>query len=82
VRGLFGFAARRVSAGRPTPTPCLCCGGETDGMRAMPGYDALRTACTDRNIEVVESVMGLAGVVDVGKGAVCVGFVADPHGFG
>ncbi|WP_202843788.1 DegV family protein [Luteimonas saliphila] len=82
VRALFEFAARRVSAGLLTPTLCLCYGGELDEMRAMPGYEALRAACTDRNIEVFESVMSLTGMVNVGKGAVCVGFAADPHEFG
>ncbi|TYT26201.1 DegV family protein [Luteimonas viscosa] len=82
VRALFEFAARRVSAGLLTPTLCLCYGGELDEMRAMPAYEALRAACADRNIEVFESVMSLTGMVNVGKGAVCVGFAAEPHEFG
>ena len=82
VRALFEFAARRVSAGLLTPTLCLCYGGELDEMRAMPGYEALRAACADRGIEVFETVMSLTGMVNVGKGAVCVGFAADAHEFG
>jgi DegV family protein with EDD domain len=82
VRALFEFAARRVAAGLLTPTLCLCYGGELDEMRAMPGYEALRAACADRGIEVFETVMSLTGMVNVGKGAVCVGFAADAHEFG
>ncbi len=81
VRALFEFAARRVEAGLLTPTVCLCYGGELDEMRAMPGYEALRGACAERGIEVFETVMSLTGMVNVGKGAVCVGFAADPHQF-
>lgn len=82
VRALFEFAARRVEAGLLTPTLALCYGGELEEMRAMPGYEALRGACAERNIEVFESVMSLTGMVNVGKGAVCVGFAAEPHDFG
>jgi DegV family protein with EDD domain len=78
----FEFAARRVAAGLLTPTVALCYGGELDEMRALPGYSALRDACDAHNIEVFESVMSLTGMVNVGKGAVVVGFAAEPHEFG
>jgi DegV family protein with EDD domain len=78
----FEFAARRVAAGLLTPTVALCYGGELDEMRALPGYAALRDACATHNIEVFESVMSLTGMVNVGKGAVVVGFAAEPHEFG
>ena len=43
-------------------------------MRALPGYQRLRDTCAEHNIEVFESVMGLSGMVNVGKGALVVGF--------
>jgi DegV family protein with EDD domain len=67
VRAMFEFAARRVEAGLLTPTVCLCYGGDLSEMRAMPGY---------------ESIMSLTGMVNVGSGAVCVGFAAPDHAFG
>lgn len=79
---MFEFAARRVETGLMTPTLALCYGGELDEMRALPGYETLRAACTANNIEVFESVMSLTGMVNVGKGAVVVGFAAEPHEFG
>ncbi|HVI57784.1 MAG TPA: DegV family protein [Luteimonas sp.] len=82
VQQTFEFAARRVAAGLLTPTVALCYGGELDEMRALPGYAALRDACASHNIEVFESVMSLTGMVNVGKGAVVVGFAAEPHAFG
>lgn len=77
----FAFATRRVNAGLMTPTLTLCYGGELDEMRALPGYAQLRAACDAGNIEVFESVMSLTGMVNVGKGAVVVGFAAEPHKF-
>ena len=82
TRQMFEFAARRVDAGLLTPTVALCYGGELDEMRALPGYTALRDACGANNIEMFETVMSLTGMVNVGKGAVVVGFAADPHEFG
>ena len=78
---VFEFAARRVETGLLTPTLCLSYGGELDEMRALPGYTHLRDTCRARNIDVYESVMSLTGMVNVGKGALVVGFAADPHRF-
>ncbi|HSM11047.1 MAG TPA: DegV family protein [Lysobacter sp.] len=74
---LFEFTIARIHDGLMTPTVCLCYGGDLDEMRALPGYDALRSACTENNIEVFESVMSLTGMVNVGKGALVVGFAAE-----
>ncbi len=81
VQKVFEFTARRVEAGLLTPTVCLCYGGELEEMRALPGYARLREVCTAQNIDVYESVMSLTGMVNVGKGALVVGFAAESHGF-
>lgn len=81
VEKLFDFAARRVRAGLLTPTVTLCYGGHLDEMRALPGYTRLLDACTEQNVEVFESVMSTTGMVNVGRGAVVVGFAAPEHRF-
>lgn len=81
VEKMFDFAARRVRAGLLTPTVTLCYGGHLDGMRALPGYTRLLDACTGQNVEVFESVMSTTGMVNVGRGAVVVGFAAPEHRF-
>ena len=81
VRKVFEFAACRVDTGLLTPTLCLSYGGDLAEMRALPGYSELRDACRARNIDVFESVMSLTGMVNVGKGALVVGFASDPHRF-
>ncbi|WP_140909495.1 DegV family protein [Cognatiluteimonas lumbrici] len=78
---LFAFAAERVRQGLMTPTMCLSYGGDLTEMRLLPGYEDLRGACRDNNIEFHETVMGLTGMVNVGKGALCVGFAAEAHAF-
>ena len=81
VEKMFDFAARRVRAGLLTPTVTLCYGGHLDEMRALPGYTRLLDACTEQNVEVFESVMSTTGMVNVGRGAVVVGFAAPEHRF-
>jgi DegV family protein with EDD domain len=81
VQRLFAHAADRVRQGLMTPTMCLSYGGELDEMRALPGYDDLRVTCQSYNVELFESVMSLTGMVNVGKGALVVGFASEPHAF-
>lgn len=81
VQKVFEFAGRRVRDGLLTPTLCLSYGGELAEMRALPGYQQLRDTCAEQNVDVYESVMSLTGMVNVGKGALVVGFAAEPHKF-
>ncbi len=81
VEQLFRFAGHRVMDGLMTPTVCLGYGGELAEMRALPGYQRLRDVCANHNVEVFESVMSLTGMVNVGKGALVVGFASAPHVF-
>ncbi|MET0807478.1 MAG: DegV family protein, partial [Pseudoxanthomonas sp.] len=81
VEQMFKFAGNRVISGLLTPTLCMSYGGELGELRALPGYNRLREICASNNVEVFESVMSLTGMVNVGKGAVVVGFAAEPHKF-
>lgn len=77
VQKLVDFTVRRIQSGLMTPTVCLSYGGELAEMRTLPGYEKLRLACSAQNIELFESVMSLTGMVNVGKGALVVGFAAE-----
>lgn len=77
AKKLFEFVMSRIYSGLMTPTVCLSYGGELDEMRALPGYDALRATCASNGIEFYESVMSLTGMVNVGKGALIVGFASE-----
>ena len=79
---MFEVAGARVRAGLMTPTLALGYGGELAELRALPGHGQLRATCEEHGVEVLESVMSLTGMVNVGKGAVAVAFAAEPHKFG
>lgn len=64
-----------------TPTVCISYGGELDELRALPGYAQMKDVCAGHGVTVYETVMSLTGMVNVGKGAVTVGFADGPHRF-
>lgn len=78
---LFEFTAHKAESGLLTPTVCVSYGGELAELRALPGFERLREACRNSNVELFESVMSLTGMVNVGKGAVVVGFAAEQADF-
>lgn len=75
---LFDHAIKQIRGGRlMTPTLGLSYGGDLAEMRALPGYERLRNAAADANVEVYEALMSLTGMVNVGKGALSMGFAAE-----
>ncbi|WP_447729062.1 DegV family protein [Pseudoxanthomonas suwonensis] len=79
---MFEVACDRVRAGLMTPTMAVCYGGDLAELQGLPGYARLLDTCLAHGVEVFESVMSLTGMVNVGKGAVAVGFASTEHGFG
>lgn len=78
---LFDFAVERVRAGLLTPTVCLSYGGEAEDRQALPGYARLRDTCAEYSVELLESVMSLTGMVNIGKGALTMGLPVDGQYF-
>lgn len=79
ARALFDYATRRVRRGLVTPTMCLSYGGDLETMRALPGYASLRRVCEENGVEVFESVMSITGMINVGTGALTMGFADTDH---
>ncbi|PZP61275.1 MAG: fatty acid-binding protein DegV [Pseudoxanthomonas spadix] len=78
---LFEFTGQKVREGLLTPVVNLGYGGELAELHALPGYARLRETCAEHSVQLYESVMSLTGMVNVGKGALGVGFAAPPHTF-
>lgn len=76
---LLAFTVARVEKGLLAPAVALSYGGELARMRALPGYGELRLTCSRLGVEIVESVMGITGGINVGEGALAVAFAAEPH---
>lgn len=81
ARKLFLHTVERVRGGLGSPNVCMSYGGPLSEMRALPGYNSLRGVCADHGVNLYESVMSLTGMVNVGKGALMIGFAADGPAF-
>ncbi len=77
AEALFGHAARRIRAGLVVPTVCLSYGGALDRMRDLPGYRLVADACAECDVELLESTMSITGMVNVGEGAITVGYACE-----
>lgn len=76
---LFGYASRRVRAGLMVPVVCVSYGGDLAELGRLPGYEALRQACEETGVTLLEAPMSITGMVNVGEGAVTLGFAAEEH---
>lgn len=73
---LFNHLARQVRHGLAAPVLCVSYGGELAELQALPGYRELRLSCREHEVQLHETVMSLAGIVNVGCGALAVGIAA------
>ena len=79
AQALFGYAAQRVRAGLLVPMVCASYGGDLAVLSHLPGYIELRQACEECGVELMEAPMSITGMVNVGEGAVTLGFAAEDH---
>jgi DegV family protein with EDD domain len=79
AEALFGYAAQRVRAGLLVPLVCASYGGDLAVLSHLPGYAELRQACEECGVELMEAPMSITGMVNVGEGAVTIGFAAEEH---
>lgn len=73
---LFGHAARAVKRGLLVPALCVSYGGNLAELEALPGYESLANACNEADVTLYQSVMSITGMVNVGTGAVALGYAA------
>jgi DegV family protein with EDD domain len=73
---LFGHAARAVKRGLLVPAVCVSYGGDLAKLEALPGYSGLVEACSEAGVTLYPSVMSITGMVNVGTGAVALGYAA------
>jgi DegV family protein with EDD domain len=79
AEALFGYATQRVRAGLLVPMVCVSYGGDLAVLSHLPGYAGLRAACEECGVELMEAPMSITGMVNVGEGAVTLGFAAEEH---
>jgi fatty acid-binding protein DegV len=73
---LFRHVAAAVQRGLLVPAVCVSYGGELAELAALPGYNELTETCAAAEITLYQSVMSITGMVNVGTGAVTIGYAA------
>jgi DegV family protein with EDD domain len=76
---LFDYVVDRIRAGLLVPVVCVSYGGDLADLTKLPSYDKLGQACQEYGVTLMEAPMSITGMVNVGEGAVTVGFAAEAH---
>jgi DegV family protein with EDD domain len=76
---LFAYATRRVRAGLLVPSLCVSYGGDLAVLPNLPGYQEMCAACEECGVTVLVAPMSITGMVNVGEGAVVLGFASEEH---
>jgi fatty acid-binding protein DegV len=58
---------------------CTAYGGDLSELPKLPGYDKLAAACEECGVTLMQAPMSITGMVNVGEGAVTIGFAAEEH---
>lgn len=77
IQTLFKETAEAVRGGLLVPAVTISYGGPVERIREFPGYEELARACADTGVEIHESLMSLTGIVNVGPGALTLGFARE-----
>lgn len=81
AKKLLEFTCHQVRAGLLAPVVGLGYGGDLEALRQLPGYGELLQTCRTAGVELLESVMSLTGMINIGKGCLEVAFAANQHKF-
>ena len=76
---LFAHAARAVKRGLLVPAVCVSYGGKLAELEALPGHSGLAEACSEAGVMLYQNAMSITGMVNVGTGAIALGYAAAAH---
>ena len=81
ARRLCQFVTERIRAGLLTSTVCVSYGGNMERLERLPGYLELKQAAADHGVQLYASVASVTACINVGEGALNIGFCAPEHEF-
>ena len=79
ARRLFDFVIERIKAGLLAPTLCISYTGNLEKLEALDGYQELKKAAAKKDVAVYTSVASITACINVGEGALAIGFCAPEH---
>lgn len=76
IRKMFEHTAARIREGLLEPVLCVSYAGDENRIRQLPGFAELAACAREHKVELLSTGMSLTGGVNVGPGAVNVGFIS------
>ncbi|QYR52093.1 DegV family protein [Lysobacter soyae] len=74
---MFNHVTRAVGQGLLAPVVSISYGGHLDEMRKLPGYASLKQACANNGVTLLEAMMSLTGLINIGAGTLTVSFAQE-----
>jgi fatty acid-binding protein DegV len=81
ARRLCRFISDRIRAGLLTNTVCVSYGGNMEKLERLPGYLEMKEVAAEHGVQVYASVASVTACINVGEGALNIGFCAPEHDF-
>lgn len=81
VERIFENTCNRIESGLLAPIVCISHAGEVSAIKKFPGYRRLAEVARAHDVEVMEAMMSITGGVNLGPGAMSVGFITEPEDF-
>ena len=81
VQKLFANAEQQIRGGLLSPYICVSYAGDHGMIGQLPGFDSLQRTADAHDVEVLTTMMGIAGGTWVGPGTVSLGMAAEANLF-
>ena len=77
IDSLFDQVGAKVREGLAAPYVLVSVAGPISDLENMQGYQRLQQTCADCSVELHACMMSMTGAVNLGKGAISIGFASD-----
>ena len=74
VESVFNHGIKQIRRGLQVPVISISYGGETDKLRAMPGFAAFSKVAAEHGVELMLSVMSPAAAINIGAAAMSLAY--------
>jgi len=79
VKQLFNHAGKQIQKGLLSPLLAINYGGPLESLKSLPGYSELKSIADKHKVQLIPSVMSIAGGIYTSVGSISIAFAAEPH---
>ncbi len=79
AKQLFNHVGKQIEKGLLSPLVTVNYGGQLDALRSLPGFSDLKAIAEKHRVQLISSVMSIAGGIYASVGSISIAFAAEPH---